>query len=248
MFDIDTFSNTLQKIANTYESITEFAEKSGVNRTYISKYINKKLTTPPTPKILAKIVQSSHGIATYIQLMVVCGYYQEPSKEIEKYIYNVFNEISNYSNDYSIIKTLLNSFIHYQNDLIDSFQYEDKKRVLKISHYIESSKISMPYFMVLHDLLVKYLEKSNIIYIDNPNLLIDWHNSIEVSNYINNFSSPILFSYNSKFFKLNKNIDNIQLIEIIKQYGISLNYLSSTYYSSADIYNYSTEYNRNYKN
>ena len=55
MFDVQKFSEILQKISDSYGSISEFAEKSEVNRTYISKYINMKLDSPPTPKILEKI-------------------------------------------------------------------------------------------------------------------------------------------------------------------------------------------------
>lgn len=74
MFDEKSFSEILQKISNSYNSITEFSEKSEVNRTYLSKYINMKLNSPPTPKILEKIANSSNGIISYAQLMEVCGY------------------------------------------------------------------------------------------------------------------------------------------------------------------------------
>ncbi|MFR5508199.1 MAG: helix-turn-helix domain-containing protein [Clostridia bacterium] len=74
MFNKKEFANVLQKISATYSSISEFAEKSEVNRTYLSKYINMKLDNPPTPKILEKIANRSNNIITYAQLMEVCGY------------------------------------------------------------------------------------------------------------------------------------------------------------------------------
>lgn len=74
MFNPTLFSEILQKISNSYSSITEFSEKSEVNRTYLSKYINMKLNSPPTPKILEKISSNSNGIVSYAQLMEVCGY------------------------------------------------------------------------------------------------------------------------------------------------------------------------------
>lgn len=74
MFDIKLFSEILQKISNTYSSISEFAEKSEVNRTYLSKYINMKLENPPTPKILERIANNSNEIVSYAQLMEICGY------------------------------------------------------------------------------------------------------------------------------------------------------------------------------
>ena len=39
MFNVKEFSDILQKISNSYDSITEFANKSDVNRTFLSKCI-----------------------------------------------------------------------------------------------------------------------------------------------------------------------------------------------------------------
>lgn len=74
MFDTKAFSEILKKISNSYNSVTYFSDKSGVNRTYLSKYINMKLNNPPTPKILEKIANSSNGIVSYYELMKICGY------------------------------------------------------------------------------------------------------------------------------------------------------------------------------
>lgn len=243
MFDKKKFAQVLKNICNTYDSQRDFSNKSEINRTYLSQYMNMKLDKPPKPYILNKLAKASNNIVTYLQLMIICGYYQEPNKDIENYIYTVFQEISDYSTNYSIIKSLLNSFISYQNDLIDSFLYEDKKRVLKISYYIEPSRVSMPYFMILHDSLIKYLTNSNIISISNTSLLIDWHTNGEVCNYLDTFHSPVLFSYNSKYFKLNKGIENRQVVDAIKQYGISLNSLFPSYFSN----NSSMNFNSNHK-
>lgn len=98
MFDVELFSTILQEISNSYSSTTEFSEKSGVNRTYLSKYINKKLNQPPTPKILEKIAISSHGIASYADLMEICGYLKSVNRlkikeeEYSKTIKNVLPE------------------------------------------------------------------------------------------------------------------------------------------------------------
>lgn len=74
MFDKDNFSNILKKINNEYNNMTEFAQKANFDRTYISKYIHKKLDNPPTPKILMGIANASKGMTTYYQLMNMCGY------------------------------------------------------------------------------------------------------------------------------------------------------------------------------
>lgn len=77
MFDKNKFSKILKQINETYNSMTEFAQKASFDRTYISKYINLKLDNPPTPKILEKIANSSNGITTYGELMKMCGYIKE---------------------------------------------------------------------------------------------------------------------------------------------------------------------------
>lgn len=73
-FQKEIFANILNAISYSYESITEFAEISLVDRTYLSKYINKKLNHPPSPEILRKIADNSKGIISYIALLYVCGY------------------------------------------------------------------------------------------------------------------------------------------------------------------------------
>lgn len=78
MFNKELFSAILSKINSTYDSMTEFGKKAGLDRSYISKYINRKLNNPPTPKILEKIANVANGITTYEELMVICGYIDPP--------------------------------------------------------------------------------------------------------------------------------------------------------------------------
>lgn len=74
MFNQDKFANILKEINETYDTMTDFGKSASFDRTYISKYINKKLSNPPTPKILEKIAKASHGITNYKELMHICGY------------------------------------------------------------------------------------------------------------------------------------------------------------------------------
>lgn len=74
MFNQNLFANILSKINSTYDSMTEFGKKADLDRSYISKYINKKLDNPPSPDILKKISEASNGIASYYELMEICGY------------------------------------------------------------------------------------------------------------------------------------------------------------------------------
>lgn len=79
MFDKIKFAKILSNINDTYDTMTEFATNSKVNRTYLSQYINQKLDTPPSPKVLLKIASSSHNLTSYEELMQICGYIEEYS-------------------------------------------------------------------------------------------------------------------------------------------------------------------------
>lgn len=95
MFNQDKFAEILNKINSTYNSMTEFAEKASFDRTYISKYINKKLKNPPSPKILEKLANASNGVTTYYELMSICDYIRTHdlfSDEIHPSLVNAFKE------------------------------------------------------------------------------------------------------------------------------------------------------------
>lgn len=85
MFNKKKFADTLEKINCTYPTMTEFAEKANLNRTYISKYINQKLDNPPTPKILEKIATASNGVISYYDLMIICDYMSSSEVDISSY-------------------------------------------------------------------------------------------------------------------------------------------------------------------
>lgn len=89
MFDKNKFAHILKNINETYNSQRDFAKKSGINRTYLSQYMNMKLNEPPMPKILKKLAESSNNITTYEELMEICGYTNNMFKNkilmLEKY-------------------------------------------------------------------------------------------------------------------------------------------------------------------
>lgn len=94
MFNKVDFANILKKINNEYDSMTEFAKVASLDRSYISKYIHKKLNNPPTPKILSGIANASKGITTYQELMQICGYIsKEENNNFNMYNQNKFIEI-----------------------------------------------------------------------------------------------------------------------------------------------------------
>lgn len=93
MFDKNKFAQILKNINETYDSQRDFAKKSGINRTYLSQYMNMKLDEPPKPKILEKLANSSNGIIDYNQLMNICGYI-EGSKQLNDYKnYELFSKM-----------------------------------------------------------------------------------------------------------------------------------------------------------
>lgn len=78
MFDKEKFSSTLNKIKANYNNMTEFAKSADFDRSYISKYIHKRLANPPSPKILERIAKASKEVTTYDDLMYMCGYTNTP--------------------------------------------------------------------------------------------------------------------------------------------------------------------------
>ena len=86
MFNKETFSKILINVYKSYSNQREFAEAAGVNRAYLSQYMNKKLDNPPTPKILMGIANASNYITTYDELMEVCGYFKNSKLSSESNI------------------------------------------------------------------------------------------------------------------------------------------------------------------
>lgn len=94
MFDKNKFAQILKNISESYENQRDFAKKSGINRTYLSQYINMKLDKPPKPDILEKLAKSSKGFITYEELMFICGYINDNSNTTELFFfYNLLDNL-----------------------------------------------------------------------------------------------------------------------------------------------------------
>ena len=133
MFNAEKFSEILNKIINRYDNISDFANIAGMSRSYISKYIHKKLPSPPTPKVLEKISENSNGITNYDELMQICGYLDSniSSQEIiAKNICKKYEEII----DNLYIPNLDKEYIF--NQLITQNEY-DKSIINKLNNFIE---------------------------------------------------------------------------------------------------------------
>ena len=128
MFNKNKFAEILKEVISQYDSISNFAEKSSLDRTYISKYIYKKLDHPPSPDVLKKISNNSNNITNYLNLMYVCDYLNDNDYG---YLINSNSNInySNFEHHFLFIqynklnKTGQKKVNDYINDLIDTNKY-----------------------------------------------------------------------------------------------------------------------------
>lgn len=197
MFYKEKFSKILNKIKETYNSQEEFSKYSGVGRTYISQYMNCKIDTPPKPKILEKIANSSKGITTYNELMQICGY--------TNYMVDFFfdDAIHQHNNTIPLIYEI--KFDENQNKFIVT---SDSNNV-SINFIVENNKEYFAYQIKDDSMLplvgigdIAIIEKSNsyangntcLISIDNNTILIrkiiDFKDYIELHTAIP-YSQPI---------------------------------------------------------
>ncbi len=136
MFNKNKFADILKKIISQYDSITSFAEKSSLDRTYISKYVNKKLEHPPSPDVLRRISNNASNITNYLNLLYICDYlnYNEYG-----YLTNENLNVNNFkiqdNNSMNFNFTLYNKLNDkgqqkvndYIKDLINTNEYNKKK-------------------------------------------------------------------------------------------------------------------------
>jgi repressor LexA len=73
MFDKVKFRNLLIKARGDRNNL-EYAEDTGLSRTYISKYMNLKLDNPPSPEAIQKLVNKTQNNVTYKDMMIAAGH------------------------------------------------------------------------------------------------------------------------------------------------------------------------------
>lgn len=123
MFDKVKFAQILKIISDTYESQRDFSKKSGINRTYLSQYINMKLQDPPKPKTLERLADASKEITSYTELMSICGYYDEGyqlANVIEKEVFEDYKDVicQFTKNQKHELENILSSFPTADSDLL----------------------------------------------------------------------------------------------------------------------------------
>lgn len=75
-FDKEKFSRQLKYVTRNMK-ISDYAEKCGISRSYISQYIGKHRDNPPKPEVLKNISDASEGQLDYEELMVAAGYLEQ---------------------------------------------------------------------------------------------------------------------------------------------------------------------------
>ena len=139
-FDKENFSKILIKIKDTYGSINQMAEKTGVTSAYLSKLIRLMYDNAPSPEILKKIADNSNGIVTYDELMTICGY---SDYDFDKMLYKTFGV-----KDSNL------------NTIIDELEFtNDEKKI--IFNFFINPKESYSY---IHDLSNKSFQNFEIVF------------------------------------------------------------------------------------
>lgn len=81
-FDRKTFANVLRRAIGG-RTQREFAQKCGVNHSYLSRLLNEKLDSRPLPRTLKKIAPFAENHVSYRDLLCAAGYQTERFQEIE---------------------------------------------------------------------------------------------------------------------------------------------------------------------
>ena len=238
MFNKDKFSNILNNINSTYTTMTDFGKKASLDRTYISKYINKRLENPPTPKILEKIAIASNGITSYEELMQICGYSEET---IENIVYNIYQQLKNLSltiykkNDKNFyeVESSVETFQKYSNDLIQSLKQKDSLPISLIKYYHENHFLDdynyVCSFLFLFESFLRCLEKENYIVITNYKYT-NWFDDEALFDkllHVEDLKNVQLLSNSSNYYNINLSLKK-DCLAYIKKFATCLNlaYLS----------------------
>lgn len=222
MFDKNKFAQVIKNIKELYNSQEEFAEKSGIGRTYLSQYMNMKLEEPPKPKILEKLANASNDTITYKYLMNICGYTE---KNIENQVSSIYKNLkefhkyinngkSNKDNSYEI-EGVIEDFqgyllLLYKNITSLSTSQIFLNDIFNFSTAIEDYKY-ISGFMLLYNEFLRLLEKENYIAIKNYTF-INCFDIEDIYNNLNNLEHLELFSLYSKNIELKNSNNELTLL------------------------------------
>ena len=200
----------LDNILSRYETITELSKISGIDRGYLSRFINKKLPSPPSPKILKKLANASKGVTTYEELMQLCGYIN-----IETTFSKVKNSLSHVENNFLTIPvfTSKNSkLIETKQDILLPISWDHFHSYLA---YV-SNDDSMAPLLNIDDIAI--IEKQEINNFENgKTYLLELENKILIRKIIDTENSLELHSMNPYYPIIKTTRDKIKIIgKVIK--------------------------------
>lgn len=141
MFDKDKFSLLIEKALGD-RTTTEYSNQSGVNRTYISKFLNKGVNNPPSPEILRRLADAAHNDVTYEDLMKAAGYIEKDKQNIKSNNkdYNELPPEEKYQKSNDFIEYVIEEAEKYGYNLRDKSKEEIAGIVIKALKIDEISK------------------------------------------------------------------------------------------------------------
>jgi len=162
MFDKKQFALLLKKAIGN-NSIRNFASQANIDRSHLSKHLNKKFPTPYQPEKLQRIADASEGRVTYEELMMASGYIKSKNEIILENIKLVMGKMSYDEFSQAVGQKLGSAY---------SIAYPPSyfKDILLETHYIDNNGLSM---------LAKYAEVEQTFFI-KENTIDDYENAKEV--------------------------------------------------------------------
>lgn len=231
MFNKDLFSNILKKINNEYSSMTEFAKAASLDRSYISKYINKKLNNPPTPKILLGIANASKTLTTYDELMEICGYIKLSGLydiNLNDEELNILTQMLLDYKDFLMSNHSTNKFDEQR--YLKNFSKETKNKILtafrrnSLNFILNNSNSNEFEFVAEDDAMFPLLDVGDVAIVHKQNYIsngathlikLDNKNTIRKIFLNENKTSYILTAMNACYKNIEIKISDINKIEII---------------------------------
>ena len=126
-FDKEKFSRQLKFVTQNI-NISDYAEKCGISRSYLSQYIGKHRENPPKPEILKKIADASGGKLDYEELMVTVGYLDEKRYEERKNYLKIMRHYRESNNLPEGLKDELkqNEILPDYEELLPVYEFENR--------------------------------------------------------------------------------------------------------------------------
>ena len=191
-FDKKNFSKILIEIKNSYGSLNQMAEKTGITSAYLSKLIRLMYNNAPSPEVLKKIADNSNGIISYYQLMVICGYVDYDNINIDKIIDDFFKEYPDAR--FSISLADLKNRTNEENKVLNKL-FQNYRNIIMSNNY---SRIN--YKSITKDLSKLSKQKIDIIWGIYITYLINIVNSFQIPSSIHETSSKSANIYNNKIY------------------------------------------------